>query len=67
MVLLLADGVVYQKIQELLNTAAATIAGWKRRFLQHRIAGLMDELHPGQARSVKTPKLQAKVLAAIKE
>lgn len=27
----------------------------------------MDELHPGQPPSVRTPKLQAKVLAAIKE
>ena len=36
-------------------------------FLQHRIAGLMEELHPGQQPSVRTPKLQAKVLAAIKE
>jgi hypothetical protein len=51
----------------LLNTTAPTIARWKRRFLQYRTAGLMDELHPGQAPSVRTPKLQAKVLAAIKE
>src|ERR1700681_852012 len=67
MVLLLADGVAYQKIQNLLDTTAPTIARWKRRFLQHRIAGLMEELHPGQQPSVRTPKLQAKVLAAIKE
>src|ERR1700680_1399727 len=67
MVLLLADGVAYQKIQDLLDTTAPTIARWKRRFLQHRIAGLIEELHPGQQPSVRTPKLQAKVLAAIKE
>ena len=67
MVLLLAEGVAYQKIQNLLDTTAPTIARWKRRFLQHRIAGLMEELHPGQRPSVRTPKLQAKVLAAIKE
>src|SRR5712672_1901825 len=67
MVLLLADGVAYQKIQDLLDTTAPTIACWKRRFLQHRIAGLMEELHPGQQPSVRTAKLQAKVLAAIKE
>jgi transposase len=67
MVLLLADGVAYQKIQDLLDTTAPTIARWKRRFLQHRIAGLMEELHPGRQPSVRTPKLQAKVLAAIKE
>src|ERR1700677_340562 len=67
MILLLADGVAYQKIQDLLDTTAPTISRWKRRFLQHRIAGLMEELHPGQQPSVRTPKLQAKGPAAIKE
>ena len=67
MILLLADGVAYQKIQDLLDTSAPTIARWKCRFLQHRVAGLMEELHPGQPPSVRTPKLQAQVLAAIKE
>jgi transposase len=67
MILLLGDGVAYQKIQDLLDTTAPTIARWKHRFLQHRIAGLMEELHPGQPPSVRTPKLQAKVLTAIKE
>src|SRR5580692_1933468 len=67
MILLLADGVAYQKIQNLLDTTAPTMARWKRRFLDHRIAGLMEELHPGQQPSGRTPKLQAKVLSAIKE
>jgi transposase len=67
MILLLADGISYQKIQALLDTTAPTIARWKKRFLQHRMAGLMEERHPGQEPSVRTPKLQAKVLAAIQE
>ena len=67
MVLLLAEGTSYQKIQDLLDTTAPTIARWKERFLKHRIAGLTEERHPGQKPSVRTPKLQAKVLAAIKE
>src|SRR5947199_1900965 len=67
MILLLADGVSYHKIQEFLDTTAPTIARWKARFLEHRVAGLMEERHPGQKPSVRTPKLQAKVLAAIKE
>jgi hypothetical protein len=53
--------------QDLLDTTAPTIVRWKRRFMQHRIAGLMEELHPGQQPSVRTPKLQAKVLSAISE
>jgi len=67
MILLLADGVCYQKIQDSLDTTAPTIARWKNRFLQHRVDGLVEERHPGQQPSVRTPKLQAKVLAAIKE
>src|SRR5436305_14954230 len=67
MILLLADGVCYQNIQNLLDTTAPTIARWKNRFLQHRIGGLVEERHPGQPPSVRTPKLKAKVLAAIKE
>ena len=49
MILLLADGVSYQKIQELLDTTAPTISRWNKRFLQHRIAGLIEERHPGQS------------------
>src|ERR1700688_763962 len=67
MVLLLAEGVAYQKIQDLLDTTAPTIARWKERFLQHRIGGLMEERHHRQKRSLRARKLQAKVLAAIKE
>jgi hypothetical protein len=50
MILLLADGVAYQKIQNLLDTTAPTIVRWKRRFLYNRIAGLMEELHPASSR-----------------
>jgi hypothetical protein len=42
MILLLADGVSYQRIQLLLDTTAPTIARWKERFRQHRIAGLTE-------------------------
>jgi hypothetical protein len=50
-----------------LNTTAPTISRWKERFLKHRIAGLMEERHPGQKPSVRTPKLQARILAAVKD
>jgi transposase len=67
MILWLADGRPYREIEQGLNTAAPTISRWKKRFLKQRIAGLVEERHPGQARTVRTPKLQAKVLAAIKD
>jgi hypothetical protein len=67
MILLLSDGVPYRRIQEVLNTTAPTISRWKERFVQHRVAGLIEERHPGQKPSVRTPKLQAKIFAAIKD
>jgi transposase len=67
MILLLSEGTPYRKIQDLLDTTAPTISRWKERFLQHRVAGLMEERHPGQPPSVRTPKLQARILAAIKD
>jgi DNA-directed RNA polymerase specialized sigma24 family protein len=47
LVLLLAKGTSYQEIQKLLDTTAPTISRWKDRFVRHRIAGLMEERHPG--------------------
>lgn len=67
MILLLSDGVSYRKIQNTLNTTAPTVSRWKERFVQHRIAGLIEERHPGQPPSVRTPRLQARILTAIKE
>ncbi len=67
MVLLLSEGASYRSIQGLLDTTAPTIARWKERFLQHRIAGLTEQRHPGQKPTVRTPKLQARILTAIKE
>lgn len=67
MMLLLAKGTSYQEIQKRLDTTAPTISRWKARFLRDRIAGLMEERHPGQKPSVRTPRLQARVLAAIKD
>jgi transposase len=66
LVLMVAAGRSYAEIQDRLNTTAPTISLWKKRFLEYRVAGLMQERHPGQKPSVITPQLQAKVLAATR-
>ena len=66
LILLLADGLPYRTIQERLDTTAPTISRWKERFLQERVAGLLEIRHPGQKPSVITPTLQAKVLDATR-
>ena len=67
MILMLSDRVPYRRIQDLLQTTAPTISRWKGRFMKHRMAGLNEERHPGQKPTVRTPKLQARILGAIKE
>jgi transposase len=64
LVLMLADGAPYRTIQERLDTTAPTIARWRLRFVEQRVAGLLEIRHPGQKPSVITPALQAKVLEA---
>ncbi|MEZ5354849.1 MAG: IS630 family transposase [Bryobacteraceae bacterium] len=66
MILWLAQGRTYREIEKGLDTTAPTIARWKARFLKDRIDGLVAERHPGQTPSVRTPRLQAKILTAIK-
>jgi transposase len=64
LILMLADGRSYAQIQKTLDTTAPTISAWKKRFLEGRIAGLIDTPHPGRKPVVITPRLQARVLAA---
>ena len=66
LILMLAEGRSYSEVQERLNTTAPTISKWRKRFLERRIDGLVQERHPGQKPSVITPQLQAKVLAATR-
>jgi transposase len=65
-ILMLAEGRSYTEIQERLKTTAPTISKWRKRFLEQRIDGLLQERHPGQKPSAITPQLQAKVLAATR-
>ncbi len=64
LILMLAQGRSYARIQKALNTTAPTISAWKKRFLEDRIAGLVETRHPGRKPVVITPRLQARVLAA---
>src|SRR5690242_15204256 len=66
LILMLAEGRSYTEVQKRLNTTAPTISKWRKRFLEQRIDGLMQERHPGQKPTVITPQLQARVLAATR-
>ena len=48
-----------------LDVSRATIAKWRRRFLEHGVEGLMNR-HRGRPRWKLTVRLRARVLAAIR-
>jgi transposase len=66
LILMLAEGRSYADIRQQLHTTAPTISRWRKRFLEDRVGGLMQERHPGQTPTVITAALQAKVLAATR-
>jgi transposase len=57
----LSDGVSYSRIEAELKTSRPTIARWKARFEEGRIAGL-EGRHKGSRPRAATPAMQARVL-----
>jgi putative transposase len=56
-VLLAAQGVSNQQIAARLELSTTTVAKWRRRFLQHGIGGLYDEIRPGRPRTVEDEQI----------
>ena len=66
LILMLAEGASFSTIRQRLGTTDPTIIRWKQRFLAAGIDGL-DTTHPGQAASVLTANLRARILAATRK
>ena len=64
-VLFSAGGMTNQQIGRRLGMANATVGKWRRRFVEHGVTGLHDELRPGRPRSMsdeRVAQLVAKTL-----
>ena len=61
LILALSNGVSYSRIEAELKTSRPTIARWKARFEEGRIAGLEGH-HKGSRPRAATPAMQARVL-----
>jgi transposase len=61
LILALADGKSYSTVEAELSTSRPTIARWKARFEEARIAGL-EGRHKGSQPRRATPKMQARLL-----
>jgi transposase len=51
-VLLAAEGAENKDISLRVNVAPNTVGKWRRRFAEHRLAGLLDEPRPGAPRQI---------------
>jgi transposase len=61
LILALAEGKSYSRVEAELNTSRPTIARWKGRFEKHRMAGLEGRHKGSQPRKI-TPAVQARLL-----
>jgi len=62
LILALADGTTYAALRARFDISDPTIARWRSRFLQRRVAGLHDRLRSGRGDRI-TAALEAKILA----
>ena len=56
-----AQGQSNSQIARRLHWTNATVGKWRQRFIEHRLAGLYDELRPGRPRSIDDEKIAALV------
>ena len=66
LILALAEGQSYREIEKNLATSAPTIARWRIRFEQDRLAGLRG-LHKGSRPRVATAAVQARVVRRVQQ
>lgn len=54
-----AEGRTNTEIADRLDWTKATVGKWRQRFIEHRVAGLYDELRSGRPRSIDDDKIAA--------
>jgi putative transposase len=59
LVLWSSEGETNSRIATRLRWTKATVGKWRQRFVQHRLAGLYDELRPGRPRTIEDEQIAA--------
>jgi transposase len=64
-VLLAADGLANTVVADKVGVNQATVVKWRKRFLQRRLDGLVDEPRPGAPRTITDDDVEAVVVATL--
>ncbi len=64
-VLACADGAENKTVAAQLNCAAVTVGGWRARFVQDRLDGLVDEARPGRPPVITADQVEDVVVATL--
>jgi transposase len=65
LVLAAADGLSNQSIVARLRVTPQTVSKWRRRFLTHRLDGLLDEPRPGAPRTIRDEAVERVVTLTL--
>ena len=65
MVLACAAGLDNQTVARRVRVAPATVGKWRRRFIEDRVAGLMDEARPGAPRQITDEQVEDVIVRTL--
>jgi transposase len=64
-VLACADGLDNRQVAAKLGVVPATVGKWRRRFVDKRLDGLLDEPRPGGPRTISDEQIEAVIVATL--
>lgn len=66
-VLLAADGLSNVAVADKVDVNQATVVKWRKRFLERRLDGLIDEPRPGAPRSIGDAEVEAVIVRTLED